>query len=200
MYPLPLASDIINKLKGAKVFTKFDVRWEYHNVHIKEGDEWKAAFVTNRDLFEPKVIFFGLTNSPATFQALMNAIFADLIAEGKVAVYLDDILIWSSDITEHRKVVHKVLKRLEEHDLYLRPEKCAFEKDEIDYLGLIIHAGSVSMDPVKVKAVTTWSTPKCLKDVRAFIGFANFYRRFIKDFSKLARPLHDLTKKDTPFT
>ena len=103
-------------------------------------------------------------------------------------------------MSEHRKVVHEVLKRLEEHDLYLRPEKCAFEKDEIDYLGLIIRSGSVSMDPVKVKAVTTWSTPKCLKDVRAFIGFANFYRRFIKDFSKLARPLHDLTKKDTPFT
>ena len=136
MYSLPLASNIINKLKGAKVFTKFDVRWGYHNVRIKEGDKWKAAFVTNWGLFEPKVMFFGLTNSPATFQALMNAIFADLIAEGKVAVYLDDILIWSSDITEHRKVVHEVLKRLEEHDLYLRPEKCAFEKDEIDYLGL----------------------------------------------------------------
>ena len=154
-YPLPLASDIINKLKGAKVFTKFDVRWGYHNVRIKEGDEWKAAFVTNRGLFEPKVMFFGLTNSPATFQTLMNAIFADLIAKGKVAVYLDDILIWSSDITEHRKVVHKVLKRLEEHDLYLRPEKCTFKKDEINYLGLIIHGRSISMDPVKVKAVTT---------------------------------------------
>ena len=191
-YPLPLASDIINKLKGAKVFTKFDVQWGYHNVRIKEGDEWKAAFVTNQGLFEPKVMFFSLTNSSATFQALMNAIFADLIAEGKVAVYLDDILIWSSNITEHRKVVHEVLARLEKHDLYLRPEKCAFEKDEIDYLGLIIRSGSVSMDPVKVKAVTTWSTPKCLKDVRAFIGFANFYRRFIKDFSKpgdLIKPL-----------
>ena len=126
-YPLPLASDIINKLKGAKIFTKFDVRWGYHNVGIKEGDEWKAAFVTNRGLFEPRVMFFGLTNSPATFQALMNAIFADLIAEGKVAVYLDDILIWSSDLPEHRRIVHEVLRHLEEHDLYLRPEKCEFE-------------------------------------------------------------------------
>lgn len=92
-YPLPLASDIINKLQDAKIFTKFDVCWGYHNIWIKEGDKWKAAFVTNRGLFEPRVMFFGLTNSPATFQALMNAIFADLIAEGKVAVYLDDILI-----------------------------------------------------------------------------------------------------------
>lgn len=92
-YPLPLATDIINKLRGAKIFTKFDVRWGYHNIRIKEGDEWKAAFVTNRGLYESRVMFFGLTNSPATFQSLMNTIFADLVAEGKVAVYLDDILI-----------------------------------------------------------------------------------------------------------
>ena len=89
---------------------------------------------------------------------MTNTIFANLIAEGKVAIYLDDILIWSSDMSKHRKVIHEVLKCLEEHDLYLRPEKCTFEKDEIDYLGLIIRSGSVSMDPVKVKAVTTWST------------------------------------------
>ena len=118
-YPLPLATDIINKLRGAKIFTKFDVRWGYHNVRIKEGDEWKAAFITNRGLFEPHVMYFGLTNSPATFQTLMNTIFADVIAEGKVAVYLDDILIWSTNLTEHRKVVHEVLSRLAQHDLYL---------------------------------------------------------------------------------
>ena len=198
-YPLPLATDIINKLRGAKIFTKFDVRWGYHNIRIKEGDEWKAAFVTNKGLFEPQVMFFGLTNSPATFQSLMNTIFADLIAEGKVAVYLDDILIWSNTLTEHRKVVHEVLARLEKHDLYLKPEKCEFEKSEIEYLGLIIRHGEVAMDPIKVKAVAEWPTPRNLKEVRGFIGFANFYRRFIKDFSKLARPLHDLTKKDTPF-
>ena len=130
----------------------------------------------------------------------MNAIFIDLIVEGKVAVYLDNILIWSSDVTEHQKVVHEVLKRLEEHNLYLRPKKCAFEKDKINYLGLIIRTGFVSMDPVKVKAVTIWSTLKCLKNVHAFIGFTNFYRHFIRDFSKLARPLHNFTKKDTSFT
>lgn len=198
-YPLPLATDIINKLKKARIFTKFDVRWGYHNIRIKEGDEWKAAFVTNQGLFEPKVMFFGLTNSPATFQSLMNSIFADLIAEGKVAVYLDDILIWSEDLISHRKIVHEVLKRLEEHDLYLRPEKCEFEKSEIEYLGLIIRHEQVAMDPIKVKAVTEWPTPTNLKEVRAFVGFANFYRRFIQDFSKTARPLHDLTKKDVPF-
>ncbi|GJF00822.1 polyprotein [Phanerochaete sordida] len=198
-YPLPLAADIINKLQGAKIFTKFDVRWGYNNVRIKEGDEWKAAFVTNQGLFEPRVVYFGLCNSPATFQALMNHVFADLIAAGKVAVYLDDILIWSNNIASHRKIVHEVLERLAQYDLYLRPEKCEFARDEMEYLGLLIREGQVGMDPAKVKAVTEWPTPMNLKDVRGFVGFANFYRRFIKDFSKICRPLHDLTKKDTPF-
>lgn len=198
-YPLPLATDIINKLKRARIFTKFDVRWGYHNIRIKEGDKWKAAFVTNQGLFEPKVMFFGLTNSTATFQSLMNSIFADLIAKGKMAVYLDDILIWSEDLISHRKIVHEVLHRLEEHDLYLRPKKCEFEKSKIEYLGLVIWHQQVAMDPIKVKAVTEWPMPTNLKEVRAFVGFANFYRRFIQNFSKLAHPLHDLTKKDVLF-
>jgi hypothetical protein len=198
-YPLPLVSDIVGRLRGAKYFTKFDVRWGYHNVRIKEGDEWKAAFATNTGLYEPLVMLFGLTNSPATFQALMNSIFADLIAEGKVAVYLDDILIFSATIEEHRQVVQEVLKRLEQYDLYLRPEKCEFEQQEIEYLGLIIGGSEVKMDPSKVAAVKDWKTPTNLREVRGFIGFANFYRRFIKDFAKITRPLHDLTKKNTPF-
>ncbi|EEB88901.1 hypothetical protein MPER_13072, partial [Moniliophthora perniciosa FA553] len=195
-YPLPLASDIINRLKGARYFTKLDVRWGYNNIRIKEGDEWKAAFVTNRGLFEPQVIFFGLTNSPATFQALMNSIFADLIAKGKVAVYLDDILIYSTTLEEHHQTTHEVLKRLQENDLYLRPEKCEFDQQQVEYLGMVIREGQVSMDPVKVRAVKEWATPRNLRELRGFLGFANFYRRFIKDFSKIARPLNDLTKKD----
>ena len=157
------------------------------------------AFTISRGLFEPNVMFFGLTNTPATFQALMNTIFVDLVAQGLVAVYLDDILVFTDTLERHREVVTEVLSRLEKHDLYLRPEKCEFEKDEIEYLGLIIRAGMVSMDPNKVKAVTQWHTPKSLKEVRSFVGFANFYRRFIKDFAKVARPLHDLTKKDVPW-
>ena len=108
-YPLPLVVDIISRLQGARYFTKFDVRWGYNNIRIKQGDEWKAAFATNRGLFEPSVMFFGLTNSPATFQALMNSIFTDLIASGKVAVYLDNILIFSSQLEELQKVVQEVL-------------------------------------------------------------------------------------------
>jgi hypothetical protein len=167
--------NIVNKLQDAKIFTKFDVYWGYHNVRIKEGDKWKAAFITNQGLFKPYVMFLGLTNSPATFQALMNAIFADLIAEGKVAVYLDDILIWSSTLDKHWKIIHEVLWRLEEHDLYLWPEKCKFEQSHVDYLRLVISPGKVSMDPVKVQAVRDWTPPTKLKEVRSFIGFANFY-------------------------
>ena len=198
-YPLPLVSDIINRLRGAKYFTKFDVRWGYNNIRIKEGDEWKAAFATNQGLFEPLVMFFGLTNSPATFQALMNSIFSDLIAAGKVAVYLDDILIFTATLEEHRKVVHEVLHRLKKHDLYLRPEKCEFERKEIEYLGLVIREGEVRMDPAKVEAVRNWPIPRNLRALRGFLGFANFYRRFIKDFATIAQPLNSLTRKNVPW-
>ena len=164
-YPLPLVADIISRLQGARYFTKCDVRWGYNNIRVKQGHEWKAAFVTNRGLFEPLVMFFGLTNSPATFQALMNSLFADLITEGKVAVYLDDILIFTKDLEEHRQVVRDVLGRLRQNDLYLRPEKCEFEQLQIEYLGLIIREGEVRMDPAKVAAVRDWPTPRNLRDV-----------------------------------
>ena len=198
-YPLPLAADIINRLTKVQYFTKFDVRWGYHNIRICEGDEWNGTIVMNRGLYEPKVMYFGMTNSPATFQALMNSVFADLIAKGEVAVYMDDILIYSKHLKEHRQVVQEVLKRLEHYDLYLKPEKCEFEKDSMEYLGMIIQPREVQMDPGKVAAVKDWPTPTTLKEVRVFIGFANFYRRFIRDFSTMARPLHDLTKKDVPW-
>jgi hypothetical protein len=131
-YP-PLIDDLIHRLKSARYFTKLDVRWGYNNVCIREGDEWKAAFRTNRGLFEPLVMYFGLTNSPATFQTMMNEIFQDLITEGVVSVYLDDILIFTSSIEEHRHITHLVLDRMRKHKLYLRPEKCEFEKTRIEY-------------------------------------------------------------------
>ena len=175
-YPLPLISELMDRLKGASIFTKLDVRWGYNNVRIKEGDEHKAAFVTNRGLFEPTVMFFGMTNSPATFQNMMNDIFTDLIAEGKVTIYLDDILIYSQDLNEHRTVVHEVLRRLKENDLFLKPEKCEFERPETEYLGVIISKGQIHMDPVKIKAVAEWPTPQNASDIHKFRGFANFYR------------------------
>lgn len=198
-YPLPLASDIINRLTKAKIFTKFDVRWGYNNIRIKEADQWKAAFITNRGSFELRVMYFGLTNSPATFQTLMNTIFADLIAGEKVAVYMDDILIYSADEATHRETTHEVLRRLEEYDLYLKPEKCEFDCDRIEYLSMIIEPSRVSTDHGKTTAVANWPKPRNLRDVRGFLSFANFYCRFIKDFLAKAHPLNDLTKKDMPW-
>jgi hypothetical protein len=140
-----------------------------------------------------------MTNSLATFQGMMNTIFADLVAKGKVAVYLDDILIFTLDLREHHCIVRKVLKHLCNNDLYLCPEKCNFEKTKVEYPGMVISEGQVSMDPAKVAAVKTWAQPKNLCDVCTFIVFANFYWRFIKDFATIMQPLHDLTKKDTPW-
>jgi hypothetical protein len=153
-YPLPLIGELIDKLKGAKHFTKLDVQWGYNNVQIKEGDEWKAAFRTNIGLFEPTVMFFGLMNSPATFQAMMNHLFHDLIMEGKVVIYLDNILIFSKDLNEHRKITRRVLQILRENKLSLKPEKCEFEKTETKYLGMIIGNGQIRMDPTKVQAIS----------------------------------------------
>jgi hypothetical protein len=130
---------------------------------------------------------------------MMNTIFANLVAEGKVAMYLNDILIFTLNLEEHCCVVREVLKHLCDNDLYLRPEKCNFEKTEVKYLGMVISEGQVRMDPAKVAAVKTWAQPKNLRDVCAFIGVANFYRRFIKDFAAITQPLHDLTKKDAPW-
>jgi hypothetical protein len=140
-------------------------------------------------------MYFGLTNSPTTFQTMMNDIFQDLILSGDVMVYLDDILIVHSDLTRHREVVRDVLRRLWEHKLFLRPEKCEFEKSSIEYLGVIISHDHVEMDLVKVAGVADWPTPETKKDVQQFLSFTNFYRRFIKGFSDDARPLFDLTSK-----
>jgi len=120
-------------------------------------------------------MFFSLTNSPTTFQTMMDDIFEDLISEGVVVVYLDDILIFTETLEEHRKVTRRVLDLLEKHKLYLRPDKCEFEKTMVEYLGVIISHNSVSMDPVKIAGVTEWPTPMNKKEVQSFLGFTNFY-------------------------
>jgi len=198
-YPLPLIGELVDKLEGASIFTKLDLRWGYNNVRIKEGDQWKAAFKTNRGLFQPNVMFFGLCNSPATFQAMMNDIFQDMMDEGWVIIYMDDILIFSDNIEDHRKRTLRVLQRLQENDLFLKTEKCAFEVSEVEYLGMIIRPGQIAMDPKKLAGISDWPVPNNVKGVRSFLGFGNFYRRFIAGYSDLARPLNDLTKKDLPW-
>ena len=163
---------------------------------MKTGDEWKAAFQTNRGLFEPLVMFFGLTNSPATFQTMMNDIFRELIMEGVVVVYLDDILIFTKTLEEHRNITRRVLALLQKHKLFLKPDKCEFEQTKVEYLRVIVSHNSVEMDPAKVAGVMEWPVPTNKKEVQSFLGFTNFYRRFIKDFSHHARPLFNITKNE----
>jgi len=192
-YPLSLISKLVSQLRRAWYFTKLDVCWGFNNIHIKPRDEWKAAFRTNHSLFESLVMFFGMTNSPAIFQTMMNDVFRTVIVEGIVVVYLDDILIFMKIEEEHERAVWRVLEILTEHKLFLRLEKCEFHQKQIEYLGLVISENKVAMDPVKVTRVHEWPIPENRTDVQAFIGFVNFYCYFIQDFSTIARPLFDLT-------
>ena len=143
-------------------------------------------------------MFFGLTNSPATFQTMMNEIFHIEVSSGQVLIYLDNILIFSRDLTEHHHQVHNVLVRLQENKLYLKPEKCQFDVLETEYLGMIISEGKVWMDPVKVEGIIDWPAPLSKPDVQSFLGFCNFYCRFIRNFADIACPLHVLTS-NVPF-
>src|ERR1700747_588888 len=196
-YPLPLIPQLINRVRDATLFTKFDIRWGYNNIRIKEGDEWKAAFLTNEGLFEPRVMFFGLTNSPATFQMMMNALFEEEIQQGWLTIYMDDMLIATNDnLALHRRRVHHVLDVLEDNDLYLKPEKCVFETRQVEFLGVVLKDKTVLMDPGKIKVVQNWPRPQTVKDVRSFLGFTGYYRYFIKNYSLIAQPLIQLTKKE----
>ena len=173
-----------------------DLRWGYNNVRIKKGDEWKAAFITPEGSFEPTVIFFGLTNSPATFQAIMNELLRDLINTGEIAVFIDDVIIRTETEEEHDELVMEVIWRLEENDLYIKPEKYKWKVREVGFLGVVIGLEGIKMENEKVKGVLEWPTPKCVKDVQKFIKLANYYYQFIKGFALIARPLYDMVKKD----
>lgn len=196
--PLPLISDLLDRTAGSKLFTKIDLRGAYNLVRIKPGDEWKTAFRTRFGLFEYLVMPFGLTNAPAVFQRMMNTIFSDIMDQFMV-VYLDDILVFSPDLDSHIKHVRTVLERLRQYKLFVKGEKCMFHSSSVEFLGFVISEGQIAMDPGKIAAIDTWPKPNRVKDIQSFLGFCNFYRRFIKDFSKIARPLTELTKKDAAF-
>lgn len=187
-YPLPLISELQDRVAGARFFTKLDLKNGFNLIRIKPGDEWKTAFRCRYGLFEFSVMHFGMMNAPATFQAMMNGVLSDLIDQG-VLVYVDDILIYASTIQEHDRVVLEVLRRLKKNGLAINPKKCTWAVEEIEYLGYIISAHGIQMSKEKVDCVLNWKEPTCLRDTQSFVGFANFYRRFIKNFSSIARSL-----------
>ena len=200
-YLLPLLSEILQSLKfqTAKYFTVIDIRLGHNNVQIKEGDEWKAAFITKRGLFEPLVMFFGLCNAPASLQQMINVKFNKVLDSGCVFIYMDDIIILGDTLEELRLWTKQVLNTMRKHKLSCKPVKCQFKKETVKYLGTIISHGQLSVNPSKVKAIADGPVPRKLCDVQSFLGSMNFWRKFIPKFSHIARPLNDLLRHDRIF-
>ena len=197
-YPIPLFKETLHRLSQAKWYTKLDIIAAYNALRISPGEEWKTAFRTRYGLYEYLVMPFGLANAPSDWQHFINDILREHLDEFCTA-YLDDILIYSDTEEEHVRHVDWVLAQLQKAGIQADIEKCVFRTQEVKYLGLIIGTDGARMDPIKVQAIQEWSAPKCPRDVLSFLGFANFYRRFVGGFSKIAGPLTELTKKDTPW-
>ncbi|KAL0177388.1 hypothetical protein M9458_026282, partial [Cirrhinus mrigala] len=193
-YPLPLVPSALEQLRTAKIFTKLDLRSAYNLIRIRAGDEWKTAFSTTSGHY--RVMPFGLANSPSYFQAFINEVFRDML-NCWVIVYIDDILIYSSSYTEHVNHVRAVLQRLISHQLYAKEEKCEFHRTKISFLGYVISPEGVAMDERKVNAVLNWPRPTTLKELQRFLGFSNFYHRFIRHFSSVAARLMAMVKRGT---
>ena len=193
-HPLPLITESLDRLAQAKYYTKLDVREAYHRVRIKEGDEWKTAFRTRYGHFEYTVMPFGLTNAPAQFQAYIHHVLAGLV-DVTCIVYLDDILVFSDTEEEHEAHVKEVLQRLRDSKLYLKISKCEWHTQRTEFLGYIVSPKGISIDPDRAKTAQTWPEPRSVRDIRVFLGFMNYYRRFIAKFSEIALPLTELTKR-----
>ena len=200
-YLLPLISDIIKNIRTKKVFTKLDLRWEYKNVRIKKGDKWKVAFIIPEELFEPTVMFFGLTNSPAIFQAIINEFLKDLINMGKMGSFINDVIVGTESKEKHNELVEEILRRIEEDNLYIKPKKCKWKVREVDFLEVIIGLEEMKIKKEKVKAVLDQPVSKLVKNIQKFLELANYYRRFVKDFVKIAKllwqPLVTTTNSNT---
>ena len=191
-YPLPLISEILDRLSGAKVFSKLDLRDAYHRIRIRSGDEWKTAFKTRYGHFEYLVMPFGLANAPATFQSHIHRALAGYV-DVICIVYLDDILIYSQSREEHIQHVRMVLERLREWGLYAKVSKCQFFTLTVDFLGFVVTTEGIEMDKERVRTIVEWPTPENVHDVLVFLGFTGFYRRFIEAYAKIAAPLNNLT-------
>jgi hypothetical protein len=197
-YPLPLMSEFRDRLGKAKYLTKLDLKDGFYLIRMAEGEEWKTAFRCHYGLYEYRVMPIGLCNAPSTFQSMINGIFRDLLDE-EVITYLDDILIYSEDEESHIDLVRMVIERIRKAKLCVSINKSVIHQCEVVFLGYHISKNGISMTSDKVEAVKSWPVPRNVKDVQAFLGFANFYRSFIQGFSKVCKPLTDLTRKGNAF-
>ena len=196
-HPIPRLDDLLDELHGSCLFSNFDLKSGYHQIRMKEGDEWKIAFKTKYGLYEWLVMPFGLTNAPSTFMRLMNPVLRSFLGKF-VVVYFDDILVYRKSLEEHVNDLKYVLKVLRKK-IYFQPQKVLFCNEKVNFLGYVVGANGLEVDEEKVKAIKEWPTPKTISKVRSFHGFASFYCRFIKDFSTLAAPLTKVIKKTVGF-
>ncbi|KAL0539640.1 hypothetical protein IC582_023856 [Cucumis melo] len=187
-YPLPRIDDLFDQLQGATVFSKIDLRSGYHQLRIKDSDIPKTTFCSRYEHYEFIVMSFGLTNAPAVFMDLMNRVFKAFL-DTFVIVFIDDILIHSKTEAEHEEHLHQVLETLRANKLYAKFFKCEFWLKKVTFLGHVVSSEGVSVDPAKIKAVTSWPRPSTVSEIRSFLGLAGYYRRFVEDFSLIASPL-----------
>ncbi|KAL0537612.1 hypothetical protein IC582_026595 [Cucumis melo] len=197
-YPLPRIDDLFDQLQGATVFSKIDLRSGYHQLRIKDEDVPKTAFRSRYGHYEFIVMSFGLTNAPAVFMDLMNRVFREFL-DTFVIVFIDDILIYSKTEAEHEEHLRMVLQTLRDNKLYAKFSKCEFWLKQVSFLGHVVSKTGVSVDPAKIEAVTGWTRPSTVSEVRSFLGLAGYYRRFVENFSRIATPLTQLTRNGVPF-
>ena len=197
-YPLPRIDELFDKLHGSRVYSKIDLRSGYHQLRVRENDVSMTAFRTRYGHYEFLVMPFGLTNAPAAFMDLMNRVFSPYL-DKFVIVFIDDILVYSGSPEEHAEHLRTVLQILRERQLYAKFSKCQFWLDKVSFLGHVISAKGISVDPQKIEDIVNWKPPTNVSEVRSFLGLAGYYMKFVEGFSKIATPLTNLLKKDLKF-